>query len=120
MCSSDLLTALRTAEQAADDATQELMRDIQRDEARWCGVLTRAIRALDGAPSRRTGDFVDKAMAIADLPTRLTFLNRGQSWVVKRLNALLPQVKDEALYRDLRIMRDVHEENIARVAAKSP
>jgi len=45
----------------------ELMRTIHGDEARWCAMLRRQLRAIDAMPSRKVGSFYGKAMAIADL-----------------------------------------------------
>ena len=77
---------LRTAAESPDEL-KPLVMAIHRDEARWCGVLTRAVQQLAGEPSRKTGAFHGKAMAIADIPARLAFLNRGQGWVVRKLKA---------------------------------
>ena len=55
-----------------------------------------------------------KAMTIADPIERLVFLNRGQAWVVRKLEALLPRVRDDALHAALREMLDSHVENIDR------
>lgn len=107
--------AMRTAAQCHDEATRTLSRDIQRDEARWCGVLTHAILRLRGTPSRATGAFHDKAMAIEDIPARLAFLNRGQWWVVKRLQEFLPKVGDETLHAELTEMLLSHQHNIQTV-----
>ncbi|MCC7184163.1 MAG: nitronate monooxygenase [Rhodocyclaceae bacterium] len=107
--------ALHTAKHAPAELVP-LVRAIQQDEARWCAVLTQAIQGLGGTPSRRTGDFYVKAMAIEELPARLAFLNRGQRWVVRRLQALLPRVGDARLQTELAAMLDAHEHNIARVA----
>lgn len=68
-------------------------------------------------PSRRTGDFYAKAMAIDELPARFAFLNHGQRWVVRRLQALLPQVRDPHLQAKLQAMGAAHEDNIKRLAA---
>lgn len=108
--------ALRTVKDASATLAP-LVRAIQHDEARWCALLTRSIQRLGGMPSRRTGDFYAKAMAIDDLPARLAFLNRGQRWVVRRLQALLPRLGDTPLQAELRAMLAAHEANIARVAA---
>jgi hypothetical protein len=91
---------------------------IHRDEARWCGVLTKAIRRVGGAPSAKTGAFYDKALAIPDLTDRLAFLNRGQGWVVRKLKALLPTIRDETVHADLAAVLASHERNIDLVAAK--
>ena len=108
--------ALHTANDAPAELTP-LVRAIQHDEARWCALLTQSIQRLGGTPSRRTGDFYEKAMAIRDLPARLAFLNRGQRWVVRKLQALLPRVIDPQLQAGLGAMLTAHEANIARVAA---
>ena len=108
--------ALHTAKDAPAELTP-LVRAIQHDEARWCALLTQSIQRLGGTPSRRTGDFYAKAMAIQDLPARLAFLNRGQRWVVRKLQALLPRVGDARLQAGLGAMLTAHEANIARVAA---
>lgn len=103
---------------AADDADYgRLMRAVRADEARWCAMLSGQIRRLGGAPSRRTGAFREKAMALSDLLDRLAFLNRGQAWVVRRLEALAPRVRDTALRENLRQMIESHRSNIARADA---
>jgi len=107
--------ALRSRAAAQDDAAEALLAAIQRDEARWCAVLTRAIHALDGTPSPRTGAFLDKALAIPELPARLAFLNRGQGWVVRKLTDLLPRIRDDELHAALRAMLDAHAHNIGTV-----
>lgn len=109
---------LRTAEQVEDPTLETLVEDIQRDEAHWCAVLTKAILALGETPSTRIGAFHEKAMAIPALPERLAFLNRGQRWVVKRLRQLLPKVRDDSLHRALSTMLTAHERNIDRVDTK--
>lgn len=108
--------ALHTGKNAPAELAP-LLRAIQHDEARWCALLTQSIQRLGGTPSRRTGDFYAKAMAIEDLPARLAFLNRGQRWVVRKLQALLPRVGDTQLQAGLGAMCAAHEANIARVAA---
>ncbi|AMK23058.1 hypothetical protein GG804_18635 [Sphingomonas histidinilytica] len=109
--------ALASAKAAASPPHAALMRTVRADEARWCAMLARQIKRLGGMPSRRTGGFHGKAMAIADLAERLAFLNRGQSWVVRKLEALTPRVRDEGLHADLRAMLDSHKVNIALAEA---
>jgi hypothetical protein len=104
---------LETARDARAGALAELMLAIQHDEARWCAMLTRQLKALGATPSTQTGAFYGKAMAIADLPERLTFLNRGQGWVVRKLREMLPRVRDDKLHRDFSDMLQSHEANIA-------
>ena len=76
---------LESARAAGDGPIAELMRTIQRDEARWCGMLLRPLERAGQEPSSKVGAFYGKAMAIADLGERITFLNRGQGWVVRKV-----------------------------------
>ena len=103
--------------EAADPAARTALREVGIDEARFCAMLTRHVERLGGTPSKATGAFVDKALAVSGDAPRLDFLNRGQGWVVKRLNEMLPKIADAALHADLANMLDVHERNIARCAA---
>lgn len=105
---------LETARAADNPPIAELMRAVQRDEAHWCGMLTRHLWALGVTPSDNVGAFYGKAMAIADLGERIAFLNRGQGWVVRKLREALPRVRADALHADFAEMLRSHETNIAR------
>jgi hypothetical protein len=102
---------------AADPEFKALAHVIRDDEVRWCAMLVAALRALGAEPSRAVGGFYDKAMAVEGLEARIAFVNRGQGWVVRRLTAMLPQVRDETLHANLREMLDAHEHNIEAAAA---
>jgi len=108
---------LRRHRPADDREMAAFLVKVHGDEARWCGMLSAAIRMLGGKPSRRCGAFYGKVIAIADPAERLAFLNRGQAWVVRKLDALTPRVRDEALHASLREMADSHRENIGRTDA---
>ena len=95
-----------------------LMRQVRADEAKWCAMLSRQIKRLGATPSRKTGTFKEKALAISDPAERLAFLNRGQSWVVRKLEALQPRIRDDTLHRDLREMLDSHRANIAQAESE--
>jgi tellurite resistance-related uncharacterized protein len=103
---------LETARATRSPVIAELMRSIQQDEARWCAMLLRRIKVLDGAASPRMGAFYDKAMAIDDLATRIGFVNRGQGWVIRKLREMIPRVQDAELYTDLTHMLTSHVANI--------
>lgn len=106
--------ALRSAETAAGTPFVGLLRDIHKDEARWCAMLLRQLKALDVPASTAIGAFQEKALAIGLLPDRIAFLNRGQGWVVKKLREMMPKVRDDALHRDLAEMLESHVANIER------
>jgi nitronate monooxygenase len=109
---------LRSAAQAQDGDMRELIEAVHRDEVKWCAMLMRAIRSLQGTPSSRTGAFYDKAMAFEVLDERLAFLNRGQGWVVKKLRELLPMVDDASMRQGLTDMLLAHEANLDKVNSR--
>ena len=106
------LVALESARAATSGPIAELLKAIERDEARWCAMLLRHVSALGNKPSSKVGAFHGKAMAIADLGERTLFLNRGQGWVVRKLREMLPRVRDGRLHADLTEMLQSHEANI--------
>ena len=59
-------------------------------------------------------------MAIPDRAARLAFLNRDQGWVVRKLKAQLPTIRDEAIHADLTAILASHERKIELVAAELP
>ncbi len=106
--------ALKSAAAAGGTPFVDLLRDVHHDEARWCAMLLKQLKALGVPASSRIGAFQEKALAIEGLPERIAFLNRGQGWVVKKLREMLPKVRDDVLHRDLAEMLQSHEVNIAR------
>ena len=110
--------AMETARDMPPCALTTLVQDVHTDEVRWCSMLMRTIKALEGTASSATGAFWGKAMAIPDLEQRLDFLNRGQAWVVRRLEALIPRVEDAQVRADLATMLEAHRSNIERVDAR--
>src|SRR6476659_9234381 len=122
----DILNELLEGERAGARATiqfvgesqepqlQTLMRKVSIDEARCCAMLAGHIRALGGMPSAETGAFYRRLVAISDVRDRLAFLNRGQGWVVRKLQDVLRGVGDVRLYDDLKAMLRDHEANIRR------
>src|SRR3546814_5156898 len=107
--------ALVSRSEAEAPDMKNLIETIHADESRWCAMLSREIKRLHAEPSQICGDFYEKAVAISDMHQRLIFLNRGQRWVTRKLDALLPRVKDDALHHALLEMRDNHEANIGAV-----
>src|SRR5262249_37275353 len=93
MTTIDRLNELLEAERAGVDTLSRLFPEARspemltlfekvRDDEAWsCAGLVRSIK--------RKGDFAEKVMSESSLAGRLRFLNRGQGWVVKRLDGLL-------------------------------
>jgi len=107
--------AFETANQIKGHDLAPLVIDIQQDEVRWCKMLLGVIGSLGHLPSTTTGDFYEKAIAIENLKERLVFLNRGQGWVVRRLEKLIPRIKESHIRSQLQLMLDAHILNIRRV-----
>lgn len=106
---------LETANQIEGHDLVPLVIDIQHDEVRWCKMLLGVIRSLGASPSTATGGFYAEAMAIEDLKERLLFINRGQGWVVRRLEKLIPRIQDSHIRFQLQEMLDMHVLNVKRV-----
>ncbi len=125
----DFLNALLEAERAgAKSATQfrreyaggpaeALIEQVRHDEAWCCGMLAGWVTRLHGTPTERTGEFLEKVLAKQGLEARLGFLNRGQDWVVRKLEEMLPQLAEGELRADLARMLELHVQNIRECAA---
>jgi hypothetical protein len=106
--------AFESARAAGSDRIAELLRTIQRDEARWCGMLLGHIEALGEVPFPQVGAFYGKAMAISDVAERIRsdFSTGPEGWVVRKLRQVLPRVRNDGLHADLSEMLGAHEANI--------
>ena len=125
MTAIDRLNELLEAERAGVDALsrlfpesrgpemQTLLEGVRDDEAWSCAGLVRSIKALGGTLSEKKGDFADKVMREPTLGTRLRLLNRGQGWVVKRLDGLLGETLPASVRDFLEEMKTRHLANIA-------
>lgn len=119
------LNALLEAERAGAKVLAALLPPLQHDSEQWvqldrirrdeganAALLHRAILALGGTPSSDTGAFHDKAMAVPGLTDRLIFINKGQSWVVRKIDELLPALPQGPVLEMLQGMRSSHLANI--------
>jgi hypothetical protein len=97
-----------------DERHPAAMQAVARDEARFCAMLSGHIKRLGGTLSTRTGGFYQKLLALETAEARLALLDRGQGWVVRKLDDFLPRIGDDLLHRDLKEMREVHISNIER------
>ena len=94
---------------------KELLKKVGDDEGYWAGELVANLRRLGGNPSNKTGDFVEKVRAVADYTGKLELLNRGQRWVIRKIEEQLPGIGDEQLKAMLIVMAKAHKINIAAV-----
>jgi nitronate monooxygenase len=99
-------------EQARDLDLRELLKKVGHDEGYYAGELSGHVRRLGGAASNKTGDFVEKVRAVEDFRGKLELLNRGQRWVIRKIDENLPNIGDEPLRAFLRVMARGHHVNI--------
>lgn len=100
---------------AGSPELRELLKKVGHDEGYWAGELAAQVRRLGGRPSNRTGDFVEKVRAVPDYNGKLELLNRGQRWVIRRIEEQMPLVADAGLKAFLAVMARGHYQNIAAV-----
>ena len=103
--------------QAKSAELRELLRKIAHDEGYWAGGLASHVRRSGGVPSSATGDFVGKVAAVPDFREKLSLLNRGQQWVIRKIEEELSQVNDPPLRGFLTVMAASHRTNIRAVEA---
>jgi len=105
-------TLSRLFPEARSPEMQQLFEGVRNDEAWACAGLVRSIKTLGGVTSEKKGDFAGKVMSEPTLAARLRFLNRGQGWVVKRLDALTREALPELVGEFLEEMKTRHVANI--------
>ena len=99
-------------EQAQSLELREMLKKVGHDEGYYAGELAAHVRRLGGSPSNKTGDFVDKVRAVDNFKGKLELLNRGQRWVVRKINDQINGIADPHLQAFLRVMAEGHEINI--------
>ncbi|HYL58514.1 MAG TPA: DUF6306 domain-containing protein [Candidatus Acidoferrales bacterium] len=98
--------------QAKSLELREMLKKVGHDEGYYAGELTAHVRRLGGSPSSKTGDFVEKVRAVAEFRAKLELLNRGQRWVIRKIEENLPTVADPPLKAFLAVMAQGHRVNI--------
>lgn len=91
---------------------REMLKKVGHDEGYYAGELSAHVRRLGGIPSTRTGDFVEKIRAVADFRGKLELLNRGQRWVIRKIEENVPTIADAQLKAFLVVMAEGHRVNI--------
>ena len=105
-------TLSRLFPEARGPEMQKLFEAVRDDEAWACAGLVRCVKTLGGIASEKKGDFADKVMSEPTLATRLRLLNRGQGWVVKRLDGLLGDTLPAPVSEFVNEMKRRHITNI--------
>jgi hypothetical protein len=91
---------------------REMLKKVGHDEGYYAGELAAHVRRLGGAPSNKTGDFVEKVRAVNDFRGKLELLNRGQRWVIRKIEEQLGALSDPELEAFLVVMAKGHHVNI--------
>lgn len=112
--------AMSSLRETRDAGQRRLLEQIRQGEADSCRRLNVSLQRLGAAPTRKVGDFHDKAMAIADLAERLVFVDRGQRWVIRRIQTLLPGCEHAVVRAELQAVLQTHEINSLAYATKAP
>jgi len=99
-------------DQAQSLDLQELLKKVGHDEGYYAGELAAHVRRLGGTASNKTGDFVEKVREIGDFKGKLELLNRGQRWVIRKIDETLPSIDDPQLHAFLLLMAKGHHVNI--------
>jgi len=99
-------------EMAKSPELRELLKKVGHDEGYYAGELAAHVRRLGGTPSNKTGDFVEKVRAVNDFRGKLELLNRGQRWVIRKIEENLASLTDADLRAFLALMAKGHHVNI--------
>jgi hypothetical protein len=99
-------------EQAQSLELQELLKKAAHDEGYYAGELAAHVKRLGGTASNKTGDFVEKVRAVGDFRGKLELLNRGQRWVIRKIDENLSTISDSRLHAFLKVMAKGHHVNI--------
>jgi nitronate monooxygenase len=91
---------------------REMLKKVGHDEGYYAGELSGHVRRLGGVASNKTGDFVEKVRAVSDFRGKLELLNRGQRWVIRKIEEHLTTIADPELRAFLSVMAKGHYVNI--------
>jgi len=123
----ELLSAERAGVQVATASLAEAQSDLQRSmlekvrqgEADSCKRLRECLTLLGAQPGQERGAFYEKCMAIANLDDRLALIDRGQRWVIRKLEALLASVSHPEIRQQLEAVLRTHQINSDDYAANA-
>src|SRR5690606_34866796 len=111
--------AAASLKEATKDRQRSVLQQVHRGEADSCRRLRDCVLLLGAEPTRERGAFYEKCMAIPDLSERLALVDRGQRWVIRKLEALLPHVIDAHLREELDAVLATHQNNSHDYAARA-
>lgn len=95
------------------DGLEGKFKHVKQDEAWSCAGLYDAIVREGGIPSKQTGPFADKVIAQDTLVNKITLLNKGQSWVARKIDEVLSFELHNKSREFLIEMKQKHIDNIS-------
>ncbi|MGK9064699.1 DUF6306 domain-containing protein [Stutzerimonas chloritidismutans] len=113
------LVASASLDEATSDVQRSVLAQVHRGEADSCRRLRNCLQLLDVEPGHERGAFYEKCMAIPDIGERLALVDRGQKWVIRKLEALLEQVTHAPIRDELEAVLRTHEINSEDYAAQA-
>jgi nitronate monooxygenase len=102
-------TAAACLTDAHTDALQSQLRQLHRQEVSSCRALLRCLEHLGVEPGQAVGDFYQKVMVLDTLQDRMALIDKGQRWVLRRVENLLLRLDDTVLRQHLETVRRYHD-----------
>lgn len=96
------------------EPTNEIYQEVKNTEAWSCAGLIQSVKREGGKISTGKGDFAEKVKALSSRKEQIELLNRGQAWVVRRIDRALELPMHEETRSFLLEMKRKHEENIEK------
>jgi nitronate monooxygenase len=100
------------ANKAPPGEMKDFLTRLRNDEGRFCAGLYRLIEARGATPRQTIGAFADKVLALPTEPERLALLDKGQSWVVRKIDEIPPAEMTMGEKTFFAEMRQAHVANI--------
>ena len=107
------------SEETTDQEIKSLFADFTELEVGDVSVLEGLIRLHGGAPSTKTGDFVEKVLHIDNLHDQINFLSRGQAWVARKIEQALALNPPPDIAAFLKEMANRHRHNMEWARAEA-
>lgn len=96
------------------EPTSELFQEVKNTEAWSCAGLIQSVKREGGKVSSGKGDFAEKVKALSTIEEQIELLNKGQAWVVRRIDKALESPMSEETRAFLLEMKEKHEVNIEK------
>ncbi|CAA0094752.1 Uncharacterised protein [Halioglobus japonicus] len=100
-------TACLALAQSSDE--REQLQQLHQREVDSCRALLACLIHLGVTPGNDVGEFYNKVIALDTLDERLLLIDKGQRWVLRRVELLLANTDDESIRAELELVRCHHQ-----------